>query len=91
MKYIKASNVLPEELLIEIQKYVQGEMLYIPKPEVAYQKWGTQSGGRKLLDDRNRAIKSAFNNGTSIHQLAEEHFLSIETIKKIVYTKHSRH
>lgn len=87
MKYVKAATVLPEQLIIEIQKYVQGETIYIPKQENAYHKWGTRSGGRKQLDERNQAIKHAFQNGTSIHQLAEDYFLSIETIKKIVYSK----
>jgi Mor family transcriptional regulator len=73
---------------MEIQKYVQGETIYIPKPETTYRKWGTLSGGRKLLDKRNANIKSAFISGTSIQDLADEYFLSIETIKKIVYSKH---
>lgn len=33
MKYTNATKVLPEELIEEIQKYVQGETLYIPKLE----------------------------------------------------------
>ena len=88
MKYVNASNILPENLIREIQKYVQGETIYIPKPETAFRKWGTLSGGRKLLDQRNSNIKSAFMSGSSIQDLADEYFLSIETIKKIVYTKH---
>ncbi|MEI4832169.1 MULTISPECIES: CD3324 family protein [Bacillus] len=87
MKYVKAATVLPEKLIIEIQKYVQGETIYIPKLENAHHKWGTRSGGRKQLDDRNQAIKHAFKDGVSIHQLAEEYFLAVETIKKIVYSK----
>ncbi|MEY8346884.1 CD3324 family protein [Bacillus cereus] len=87
MKYVKAATVLPESLIVEIQKYVQGETIYIPKQETAHYKWGTQSGGRKQIDARNREIKDAFKNGTSIFQLAEEYFLSAETIKKIVYSK----
>ncbi|WP_459501329.1 CD3324 family protein [Bacillus sp. C1] len=87
MGYVKAATVLPESLIIEIQKYVQGETIYIPKQETAHDKWGTRSGGRKQIDMRNREIKYAFKNGISIHQLAEEYFLSIETIKKIVYSK----
>ncbi|MFT8321155.1 MAG: CD3324 family protein [Bacillus sp. (in: firmicutes)] len=86
MNYINAKNVLPEKLILEIQKYVQGETLYIPKKETEYRKWGTSSGGRKLLDHRNTAIKNSFISGSSIHQLAQEHFLSTETIKKIVYS-----
>ncbi|XRG77676.1 CD3324 family protein [Rossellomorea sp. GAMAL-10_SWC] len=87
MAYIKATAILPEKLLLEIQKYVQGETLYIPKSEKVHKKWGSRSGTRKLIDNRNKAIKDAFKNGQSIEQLAKEYFLSIETIKKIVYTK----
>ena len=87
VKYVKATAILPEALIAEIQKYVQGEAIYIPKPEAAYQKWGTRSGGRKLLDDRNRTIKRSFQNGRTINQLAEDYYLSVETIKKIVYAK----
>ena len=31
MKYINAAEVLPETLLKELQSYVDGELLYIPK------------------------------------------------------------
>jgi len=86
MKYMNANKVLPEKLVVEIQKYVQGETLYIPKPETEYQKWGTSSGGRRLLDRRNAAIRNSFSSGSSIQQLAEEYYLSTETIKKIVYS-----
>lgn len=88
MKYVNANFVLPERLLNEIQKYVQGEMVYIPKPESSHKKWGTKSGSRTLLDRRNAAIKESFLKGRTIHELAEEYFLSIDTIKKIVYSKH---
>lgn len=87
MKYVKATTILPEELILEIQKYVQGETIYIPKQKTTYQKWGTLSGGRKSIDDRNASIKNAFKNGRTFNQLAEEYFLSIETIKKIVYSE----
>jgi Mor family transcriptional regulator len=90
MKYVKATAILPETLILEIQKYVQGETIYIPKSKPTYQKWGTRSGGRKLIDERNSAIKEAFKNGSTINQLAEEYFLSTETIKRIVYSKMNR-
>ena len=86
MKYTNANKVLPEELILEIQKYVQGETLYIPKPETEYRKWGTSSGGRRMLDRRNAAIRNAFITGSSIQQLAREYYLSTDTIKKIVYS-----
>lgn len=87
MKYINAQTVLPEQLIIEIQKYVQGETLYIPKPETNYQKWGMASGSRQRLDERNAAIREAFIKGARIEQLAQEYYLSVETIKKIVYSQ----
>jgi hypothetical protein len=46
MKYVNANNILPEKLIMEIQKYIQGETIYIPMQEGTYRKWGTLSGGR---------------------------------------------
>ncbi|MDF2903304.1 MAG: hypothetical protein K0S25_942 [Bacillus sp. (in: firmicutes)] len=88
MKYVKASAVLPKKLILEIQKYVQGETIYIPNSEPTRKKWGTLSGGRRLIDNRNSSIKRAYSQGRTITDLADEYFLSIETIKKIVYSKH---
>jgi Mor family transcriptional regulator len=88
MKYVKAESVLPQSLLKEIQKYVEGETLYIPKRKAEYRKWGSRSGSRRIIDERNAKIKAAFSNGKSIYDLAREHYLSSETIKKIVYKKH---
>ncbi|WCK54102.1 CD3324 family protein [Aneurinibacillus sp. Ricciae_BoGa-3] len=87
MKYVKATEILPEDLIVEIQKYVQGETIYIPKQKTTYRKWGTLSGGRKSIDDRNADIKNAFKSGSTFNQLAAEYFLSVETVKKIVYSK----
>ncbi|NQD64837.1 hypothetical protein HP456_02700 [Bacillus haikouensis] len=87
MKYVKAEKVLPERLLIEIQKYIQGETLYIPKTKNSYRKWGSRSGTRALLDKRNSCIRDDFSRGVKIEQLADNYFLSCETIKKIVYKK----
>ncbi|MFF2178389.1 CD3324 family protein [Lysinibacillus sp. NPDC058147] len=87
MAYKKASVILPKELLLEIQKYVQGEMIYIPKTENTYLEWGASSGTKKYIKDRNKSIKEAFTHGVSIEQLSAEYHLAVETIKKIIYTK----
>lgn len=87
MKAAKTQQILPEDLLKEIQKYVQGETIYIPKPKSSYHNWGSQSGGRKATEERNASIKEAFKSGCRIDRLAEDYFLSPETIKKIVYSK----
>lgn len=88
MKYTNAAKILPEKLIIEIQKYVQGETIYIPKQEKEYNSWGSLSGGRQWHDYRNAAIRHAFKHNSSIEQLAKEYFLSIETVKRIVYSHH---
>ncbi|WP_230980784.1 CD3324 family protein [Rossellomorea arthrocnemi] len=87
MKYVKAESVLPQSLVEEIQKYVQGKTLYIPKTKAEHRKWGSRSGTRKIIDERNTEIKAAFSRGKTVNELAAEYYLSSETIKKIVYKK----
>ncbi|MBP1040213.1 hypothetical protein I6N95_04220 [Vagococcus sp. BWB3-3] len=85
MKYVKAHDVFPKELLTEIQKHVQGQLVYIPKLPEAHEKWGTHTDTKKRLLERNSAIIKAYQSGLTVPQLAESYFLSEETIKKIVY------
>ncbi len=40
MGYVKATDVLPEEVLDLIQKYVEVEYIYIPKKECNRKLWG---------------------------------------------------
>lgn len=87
MNYLRADLILPEELLYEIQKYVQDGLIYIPKPKNLHKKWGEVSGSKELIQHRNKEIKDKFLNFNCIEQLAQEYCLSIETIKRIVYTK----
>lgn len=84
MKYRKASDILPDELLREVQKYADGEVLYIPKAK-ARKKWGEGSGVRVFYIQRNEEIRNRFFNKVSIEVLAEEYGLSYETVRKIVY------
>ena len=88
MKYVKAQTVFPESLLVEIQKYIQGELVYIPKSPANYKKWGANTGAKITIAQRNENVVHAFNTGTSIPQLAVLYCLAEETIKKIVYGKH---
>ncbi|KOR88828.1 CD3324 family protein [Paenibacillus solani] len=87
MKYINADIILPEELLKEVQKYVQGGMVYIPKPEGLRKRWGENSGSRLYLKNRNQEIRRLFGNGTTIDELSAQFCLSCDSIKKIVYSK----
>lgn len=59
MKYINAADVLPEKLLIEVLKYVNGELLYIPIMRNKH-RWGENSGSRIYYQERNQKIKPEF-------------------------------
>jgi len=87
MTYVKAQAVLPKKLLKEIQKYVQGEMVYIPKEPNDHIKWGAKSGARNALRARNENIVSLYKSGTSVAQLADSYHLCEDTIRKIIYRK----
>lgn len=91
MKHISVNELLPEHLILEIQKYVQGEYIYIPKPLELKKKWGTTTDTKRILNERNKSIRAAFLKGDSIDLLAEEYFLSVSTIKRIVYSKKENH
>ncbi len=86
MKYENASELLPEELLKEIQKYAAGKLLYIPSGEKK-RAWGEASGYRGLLQKRNRMIRNKYAHGLTVSELADEYFLSLDSIKKIIYSK----
>ena len=51
---------------------------------------GNTIGGRKQLDERNKAIKEAFKSGIAIHQLAEEYFLSEKRLKRLCILNEKR-
>ena len=86
MKYENAKDILPASLLEEVQKYAEGKVIYIPKSSKP-KGWGEASGNRERLNKRNVSICSRYSAGASIFELAEEFFLSPESIKKIVYGK----
>jgi hypothetical protein len=87
MKYVNADIIFPEDLLKEIQKYVQGGMVYIPTTDRSRKKWGESSGGRIYLNQRNDEIRRNFSAGATIDQLSDQFCLSCDSIKKIVYSK----
>lgn len=73
-------------MLKQIQKYVSGKAVYIPATDTK-KSWGESSGYKQYLIERNQNIKQKFNAGAGIEQLADEFYLSCESIKKIVYSK----
>lgn len=87
LKYVKVESILPDELVREIQKYIQGEYIYIPTAAKVRKKWGENSGIRGYIENRNEDIKQRHLAGNKIAEIADEYFLSIDSIKKIVYAK----
>ena len=84
MAYKNARDILPYELIEELQKYVDGELLYIPTKSDKTE-WGKRSGARQKYAERNDAIRRQYNSSVSIEELARQYFLSCDSIKKIVY------
>jgi len=84
MGYRNAADVLPEELLKELQEYIEGEILYVPKA-APKKDWGESSGSRSYYLERNRQIREKFFSGMSMEELADEYGLAQNTIHKIIY------
>ncbi len=79
MRYIKAEDVLPFEILELVQQYIDGELLYIPKCKTRHNAWGSLSGAKEFLLKRNELIYSDYQNGFSIKSLSE----NIVLLKKV--------
>jgi len=85
MKYRNASEVFPDELLREIQKYAAGDVLYIPSAKKR-KEWGSETGAKIFYKQRNEEIHyKYFHLHVSIDDLCDEYGISYETIKKIIY------
>ena len=84
MGYKTAKTVLPNELIRLIQKYVDGEYLYIPRKEEKRRCWGETTGGRLITQRRNAEIKRRHYGGASVSLLANDYCLSPKTVYKIV-------
>ncbi|MCL2462771.1 MAG: CD3324 family protein [Defluviitaleaceae bacterium] len=85
MKYRNASEILPDELLKELQKYAQGEILYVPSGK-GRKKWGEDTGAQSFYEQRNEEIRyKYFRVKTPIYALCDEYGLSDETVRKILY------
>ena len=84
MKYVNAAEILPKQLLKELQTYIDGSVLYVPKVSTK-KEWGTTSGARSFYQERNREIQKRFKEGYPIEVLTEHYGLAYSTIKKIIY------
>ena len=76
MGYIRAEEILPIEIIEQIQQYVDGENIYIPRKAEKRQKWGTGTSIRQELQARNQQIYEDYLAGIKVAELAKKYYLS---------------
>lgn len=84
MRYKNAKDLLPENILSEIQNYIDGEYVYIPKKDNTRKKWGELSKIREKLAVRNIQIYNDFLQGISLDDLSKRYYLELKTLQKII-------
>ena len=82
MGYIRAEDILPEELVRILQEYAEGQMIYVPKKRTRAG-WGTLSGTKKSLLQRNTKIYIEYLAGRNVSELSKEHYLTEKSIQRI--------
>ena len=87
MRYIKAEDVLPEEVVKLIQQYVDGETIYIPRKEENRLAWGCRTSYRAELRQRNERILQEYASGASIRVLSKQYHLSEKSIRRILQNR----
>ena len=84
MSYKKADELLPTELVRQIQQYVDGTSIYIPRRAENRRKWGCGTDFKAELTVRNLAIRKEHADGASTAALAAKYHLSKKHIQRIV-------
>ena len=84
MGYIRAEEILPDEILELIQQYVDGQNIYIPRKDEHRKAWGAATRTRQELFARNRRIYEEYAAGITVGCLAEKYCLSEKSIQRIV-------
>lgn len=84
MGYIRAEEILPNEIIELIQQYVDGANIYIPRKPENRQEWGTKTAYKCELQRRNQLIYQDFVSGKTVRELAEHYYLSEKSIQRII-------
>lgn len=84
MAYKNGKDILPDNLLKQLQEYIQGEIIYIPKKEQQRAGWGENNGTRLIIQRRNIEIFRLYESGLSVSELIERFHLSEDSIRKII-------
>ena len=84
MSYIKAEEILPEELICQIQEYADGVYIYIPRKPGTRHTWGQKTGYKAELIIRNNRIRNDYTSGESVTALSRKYHLSEKSIRRIL-------
>ena len=84
MSYIKAEEILPEELIRRIQEYADGVYIYIPRKPGTRHPWGQKTDYKAELKVRNDRIRSDYAAGVSVTALSHKYHLSEKSIRRIL-------
>ena len=84
MGYRRAEEILPADIIEIIQRYVDGENIYIPKKAENRRQWVSGTRIRQELIDRNHDIYADWQQGIGCAELAGRYFLSEKSIQRIV-------
>lgn len=84
MGYRKAEEILPMDIIELIQRYVDGENIYIPRKENQRKEWGNKTMIRQELKERNIQIFTDFQKGYKVQDLSSKYFLSEKSIQRIL-------
>lgn len=84
MGYMRAEDILPEDVLALVQQYVDGQMLYIPRKSGEHKSWGAGTETKKDLMIRNRQMVEAYQSGVTVDELSERYYLTQKSIRRII-------
>ena len=84
VSYIKAEEILPEELIRQIQEYIDGAYIYIPRKPGTRHAWGQETDYKAELKARNDRIRNDFAAGISVAALSRKFNLSEKSIRRIL-------
>ena len=84
MSYIKAEEILPEELIRQIQEYADGVTIYIPRKPGTRHAWGQETDYKAELRIRNEHIRNDHAAGESVTALSRRYHLSEKSIRRIL-------
>ena len=89
MKYKNAKNIFPDNILEELQKYVQGEYVYIPIKDKTVNTNITEYG--REVQKRDERIYTKSLEGLSNRKLSQKYCLSESSIRRIIINQRKRY